>query len=75
MEWMLADRFDSCGIRPTAASNNYTVGSTTRDCDLVLESDEAIVLIELKKNAPDSAELWRKPTNCMRRPMTDTIPR
>lgn len=49
MEGMLAQAFRTHEIQPSAVSKKYAVDSLIRDCDLVLESDQAIVLIELKK--------------------------
>jgi hypothetical protein len=50
-EGMLSAAFTRHGIIPTVTSGKYLDGKEERECDLVLEFEEAVVLIEIKKKS------------------------
>ncbi len=50
-EGMLSAAFTKHGIIPSVTSGKYLDGKEERECDLVLEFEEAVVLIEIKKKS------------------------
>jgi hypothetical protein len=55
MEGMIASAFRSRNIFPSVTSGKYRVGSETHECDLVIESESVLILIELKKKSLTAA--------------------
>lgn len=57
MEAVLASSFRRQGIEPTAVSQKYRVGKQQFDCDLLVETPDAILLFEVKKKSLTHATL------------------
>jgi biotin operon repressor len=55
MEGMIAAAFKLRNIHPSVTSGKYRVGSDTHECDLVIESESVLILIELKKKSLTAA--------------------
>jgi hypothetical protein len=51
MEQTLANAFSEHNLSPTVTSGKYRVGNEILECDLVVETKEAILFFELKKKA------------------------
>lgn len=51
IESMVEAAFTTRGIRPSVVSRKYAMASVTGECDIVLETEKTIVLIELKKKS------------------------
>ncbi|MEN8511301.1 hypothetical protein [Burkholderia sp. RS02] len=51
IEPMVAGMFRSRGIAPAIVSRKYDMYGTIGECDIVIESDQAVILIELKKKS------------------------
>jgi hypothetical protein len=51
MEGMLAEAFIAHAIQPSAVSAKYARGGAIWECDLAIETDAAIILLELKKKS------------------------
>ncbi len=51
IEPMVAGMFRSRGINPVVVSRKYDMCGTKGECDIAIESDQAIILIELKKKS------------------------
>lgn len=51
IEPMLASAFHDHGITPSCVSMKYVVGKKIYDCDLAIESTDAVILFEIKKKS------------------------
>lgn len=51
IEPFLANTFSARGVAPAIVSGKYKVGSTTYDCDLAIQSKDAVMLFEIKKKS------------------------
>ncbi|WP_144410571.1 hypothetical protein [Burkholderia thailandensis] len=51
IEPYVARMFESRGIKPSVLSRKYSMNGVRGECDLIIEADRAILLIELKKKS------------------------
>jgi hypothetical protein len=57
IEPMVAGMFRTRGIEPSVVSRSYDMCGTAGECDIVIEADQAVILIELKKKSMTRAAL------------------
>ncbi|MGF6532729.1 MULTISPECIES: hypothetical protein [Paraburkholderia] len=57
IEPMVAGMFRTRGIEPAIVSCKYDMRGTAGECDIVVETDQAVILIELKKKSMTRAAL------------------
>lgn len=65
MEGMVAAAFSAHDVFPTVTSGKYRVGADIHECDLVIESEAALILIELKKKALTAASYAGNTTSAL----------